>query len=149
MEQNRFAAPAAGNPFGTPTVLLFHFTDRVRLHRVRTYLSRAGIRCVEVPPADLSRPLGAVLGLPGFPDGPADPGPDLDEEVLVMFAFREGMLDDLLRFFRAECPPTVGLKAVATPTNLLWTPRALFDELKQERAWFEQNACPTSAPIQA
>jgi hypothetical protein len=59
-----------------------------------------------------------------------------------MFAFREGMLDDLLRFFRAECRPTVALKAVATPTNLLWTPRALFDELKQERAWFEQNARP-------
>ena len=42
------------NPFGTPTVLLFHMTDRVRLGRVRAYLDGAGIRCVEVPPAEVA-----------------------------------------------------------------------------------------------
>ena len=121
----------------TPTVLLYRIEGPARRRMVRAYLDQAGIRAVEVPPADWHQPLGTLLELPGFARVPGPfPGGAVEEEMLVMFAFRENMLGDFLQFFRDHGLPSVGLKAMATPTNLQWTSLRLYEELRKERAWF-------------
>ena len=96
-------------------------------------LEGAGIRVLTVAPHQLRQPIGALLGLPGFGEAP-DPLPAaLEEEMLVMFALRQGMLEGILGFFRRVCPPSVGLKAMVTPTNIHWSSLELYEALRQER----------------
>ncbi|MBR6376707.1 MAG: DUF3783 domain-containing protein [Oscillospiraceae bacterium] len=116
-----------------PTVLLYEIRDPVRLARLRRYLEGGGIRVLTVEPHQLRQPIGALLGLPGFAEAP-DPLPAaLEEEMLVMFALRQGMLEGILGFFRRAGPPSVGLKAVVTPTNIHWSSLELYEALRQER----------------
>lgn len=116
-----------------PTVLLYEIRDPVRLARLRRYLEGAGIRVLTVEPHQLRQPIGALLGLPGFGEAP-DPLPAaLEEEMLVMFALRQGMLEGILGFFRQVCPPSVALKAMVTPTNIHWSSLELYEALRQER----------------
>lgn len=116
-----------------PTVLLYCLRDPARRQRILSWLERAGVRPVEVPPEDWQKPIGTLLGLPLFsPAGaPAAEGA-VEEEMLVMFAFRPGMLDAFLRFFREEGLAPVALKAMATPTNLNWSSAALYRALREE-----------------
>ena len=121
-----------------PAVLLFGLKDPGRLAAIRAYLKAAGIRAVEVPDGDWHQTLGALLELPGFSRSSAAlPAQEGREEMLVMYAFQDRMLGDLLRFFRERNLQPVSLKAMVTPTNVLWSAAKLQEELKQERAWFE------------
>ncbi len=121
-----------------PTVLLFGLKDPGRLAAIRSHLNAAGIKAVEVPDGDWNQSLGALLELPGFARAPAAlPAGAGREEMLVMFAFRDRMLGDLLRFFRERGLPSVSLKAMVTTTNVQWSAAKLQEELKQERAWIE------------
>lgn len=122
----------------SPAVLLYNLNGS-RAAAVEQWLAARGIRAIHVEPADLARPLGALLGLPGFPDSDALCLGGFSEEMLVMFGFRGTMMQEFLGWFRTEGLPPVALKAVATPTNLQWTSLALHEELAKEHAWFLQN----------
>ncbi len=123
-----------------PTVLLYGFTDPGRLAAVKSWLHASEIRALEVSPRDWNQPLGALLELPGFARRPTelpDGGPR--EEMLVMFAFRDRMLGDLLQFFRDRGLPPVALKAMVTPTNIHWDGARLRTELSRERDYILQH----------
>lgn len=116
-----------------PTVLLYGFRDPARLEKLRDWLTSLGVRPLEVTPADYHQKLGALLELPGCePRPPVLPGPLLEEEMLVLFALPE--LNAFLRLLRETGLAPAALKAVATPTNIQWTGRALFEALRAERA---------------
>ncbi len=118
-----------------PTVLLYGIREEGRRRQITDWLRRAGIRPVEVAPADYRQPLGSLLTLPGFASLPgAHLGPAFREEMLVMFAFREGMLSDFLRFFRDAGLAPVALKAMITPTNIQWSSLELYEALREEHA---------------
>ena len=122
----------------TPTVLLCGFRDPVRRKRICDWLTRAGVRPKELAPTELHQPIGGLLGLPGFSALPGPwLGPAPEEEMLVMFALPEGVLDRFLRFFREEGLAPVALKAMATPTNVSWSALQLFEALREEHAQFQ------------
>lgn len=122
----------------SPAVLLYNLTGS-RAAAIDRRLAGMGVRAIHVAPTDYTRPLGALLGLPGFPDSDALCLGGFRDEMLVMFAFHGTMMQDFLAWFRTEGLSPVALKAVATPTNLQWTSLALHEELAKEHAWFLQN----------
>lgn len=122
----------------SPAVLLFHVQDPVKKARIGNYLRAKHIRMIEVAAKDLHQPIGLHLELPGIAREPGLWfGPELGEEMMVMFAFQGTMMREFLQFFRDEGLQPISLKAVATPTNISWSALDLFQELQKERAYFQ------------
>ena len=87
-----------------------------------------------VQAAELNETLGYLFSLPGYEKrGSLDCLTRSVPEMLVMHGFDQAMLDDFLRFFRAEDVRRVELKAVLTPTNASWTAAELSRHLQAER----------------
>ena len=119
---------------GRPQVLLFNFRPDRRSMRIIRYLTETGVAVRQVPPEAYGKPLGALLGMPGYEAGAhASPGAVFREELLVMCGFDQPRLDAFLRFFRDEQIMRVDLKAVLTPTNASWDAGRLRAHLIAER----------------
>ena len=118
-----------------PTVLLYNLQEGERAQTIRSYLTRAGIRIIDVLPAEYMQRLGSLLMLPGFAkDAPSNIGFSFPEEMLVMFAFTDKVMDDFFQSFRDAGIASVGLKAVITPTNINWTSKQLYEAISEEHA---------------
>ena len=114
------------------TVLLYNFTDPQRRVKLLLCLRRLGLRALEVAPEEQGRPLGSLLGLPGFASGGAAEAP-FTGEMLVMHALGPEQFGALLDALRRGGVP-VALKAVVTETNLAWSSARLHRELAAEHA---------------
>ncbi len=121
-----------------PTVLMYNLADDARTKAIRQYLTVKSIACVNVAPADYGQSLGSLLHLYGFPRRFA-PAPLFEDEMLVLFAFDNTMLDEFLKFFRAFRLRPVELKAVVTPDNVNWSSSQLHAELCSEREQLEKQ----------
>ncbi len=121
-----------------PTVLMYNMKDDARTKAIRQYLRTKQIACTDVAPADYGQSLGALLHLYGFSRrfAPADL---FEDEMLVLFAFENTMLDEFLKFFRVFRLRPVALKAVVTAENVKWSSSQLHAELCAERAQFEKQ----------
>lgn len=122
----------------TPTVLMYNMKDDARTKAIRQYLSVQKIACTDVVPADYGQSLGALLHLYGF-SRRFSPAAFFDDEMLVLFAFDNAMLDGFLKFFHRFRLAPVALKAVITPHNVNWSSVQLHDELCRERGEFEKQ----------
>ena len=66
------------------TVLLYNLQEGERAQTIRSYLTRAGIRIIDVLPAEYMQRLGSLLMLPGFAkDAPPNIGFSFPEEMLA------------------------------------------------------------------
>ena len=110
-------------------VLLFNFADQKRM-KILFLLMQHGVTAVEVPLQDQTRPLGALLGKPGYHAAPEAAAPFL-EEMLVMDDLNPAQFQGFLAGLKA-LQATVAYKAVTTEHNLSWTPVRLFRELVAE-----------------
>ena len=119
----------------TPTVLMYNMKDDARTRAIRQYLAVQKIACADVAPADYGQSLGSLLHLYGF-QRRFSPAALFEDEMLVLFAFDNTMLDEFLKFFRAFRLKPVELKAVVTPHNINWSSVQLHDELRREREQF-------------
>lgn len=109
-----------------PTVLLFQVNPQKTLS-IRILAQKLGLRVLVAAPAQLELPLAEILALaPGEGSGEPLPG-----EMLVM-AGLNGKITDLFLQGLRRARAGVALKAMLTPTNSQWTPRALYDELQRE-----------------
>jgi len=117
-----------------PQVLLFAFRPEERTMRILRYLTSQGVSVRTVPVEELNETLGYLFSLTGYEKrGSLDCLTRSVPEMLVMHGFDQAMLDDFLRFFRAEDVRRVELKAVLTPTNASWTAAELSRHLQAER----------------
>ena len=79
--------------------------------------------------------LGALLELPGLSkDAAPNMGFSFSEEMLVMFAFTDKVMEDFFQSFRDAKIASVGLKAAITPTNINWTSKQLYEAISEEHA---------------
>ena len=68
-----------------PAVLLYNLQEGERVQTIRSYLTRAGIRIIDVLPAEYMQRLGSLLMLPGFAkDAPPNLGFSFPEEYARM-----------------------------------------------------------------
>ena len=116
-----------------PTVLLYNLQEGERAETIRRYLSRAGIQIIDVLPSEYLQKLGALLRLPGFAkDAEPNLGFSFPEEMLVMFAFTDKVMEYFFQYFREAKIASVGLKAAITPTNINWNSKQLFEAISEE-----------------
>ena len=113
-----------------PTLLAFAVSDD-RLSRLRFCCMKLGIIVKPVSPEDYAQPLGALLGLQerinAEVTGDAEVG-----EMLVMAAFDNALVNRFLAALRQLRIPPFRLKAMLTPTNVLWNACQLYAELSAE-----------------
>ena len=114
-----------------PTLLAYALTDD-RLSRLRFCCLKLGIAVKPVPEEDYDQPLGAVLGMQERTDAAPEDSPV--GEMLVMAGFDDALLNRFLAALKQLRIPPFRLKAMLTPTNVLWNARRLYDELSAERA---------------
>ena len=127
-----------------PQVLLYNLRGTPKGELIRAYLKAAEIGAKDVAPSDYEKPLGELLGLPGFTEGSGKGKktgapvssillqPGFTDEMLVMFLFTEQQMSNFLQFFRNAEVPRVELKAVVTPTNINWDSRRLHEAIAAE-----------------
>ena len=127
-----------------PQVLLYNLRGTPKGELIRAYLKAAEIGAKDVAPFDYGKPLGELLGLPGFTEGSGKGKktgapvssillqPGFTDEMLVMFLFTEQQMSNFLQFFRNAEVPRVELKAVVTPTNINWDSRRLHEAIAAE-----------------
>lgn len=119
------------------TVLLYGLSGKDKLKKIRFILFKLGISAQEIDPGRYDLPLGALVGLEGFPTElpAADAGQVTDEtavgEMLVMCGLSSPQFSALLNALRQERVP-VALKAMLTETNAAWSSRRLYRELQAE-----------------
>ena len=115
-------------------VLLYHF-EGIRLAQAHKALEKLPFRIREVKKEESGYPLGDLAGLPGIlPLGKVYEGPQLEQEMVVFAGFIGDDIDKALDAFRQNGLAGVGLKAVLTETNQVWSSLQLFEELKKEHA---------------
>ena len=114
-----------------PTLLAFAVSEE-RLSRLRFCCLKLGIAVKPVAPEDYAQPLGALLGI----QERVAATPDLSPigEMLVMVAFDDALVNRFLSALRQLRIPPFRLKAMPTPTNVLWNARQLYAELSAEHA---------------
>ena len=118
-----------------PTVLLYNLQEGERAEKIRRYLVGEGIEIIDVLPAEYLQTLGSLLKMPGFEKVAApNMGFSFPEEMLVMFAFTDKVMNEFFQFFRDEGIPSVGLKAAITPTNINWNSKQLYEAISEEHA---------------
>lgn len=97
-----------------------------------------GVTCIPVPPNRTSETIGALLSLPVPPKKvPISLPPS--QSVLVLHGFSRERMDALLTAFLEAGLGTDILKAMTTPTNLVWSFAALCQELAREHASVQKS----------
>ena len=118
----------------TPTLCAWNFTPD-RLQALRGLCGGLGIRLRPVGPGETGLPLATLAQtLPAPPAGPA--AMPFPEEMLLMAAFPDALVDALLAGLKREKLAPVARKAVLTPFNAAWDSRKLHAELSAEAARF-------------
>lgn len=113
-------------------ILVFALEDRDILNKMQRVLliRKVGIRRVDR--ADYSQTIGALAGISGRERTDEQyEGEELAAPMLV-FCMGQQKMYELLAGFRKAGVPSVDYKAMLTPTNSLWTPLQLYEELKKE-----------------
>ena len=83
-----------------PTVLLYNLQEGERAEKIRRYLMGKGIEIIDVLPAEYLQTLGSLLKMPGFTkDAAPNMGFSFPEEMLVMFAFTDKVMNEFFQFF--------------------------------------------------
>jgi len=124
------------------TVLLYNFTDKDRLMKVRQALMPLGFRLRAVDKEEYEKPVGALAGVKGMEDAKAlEPlggegfdGETLDfsEEMAIMAGFTSMQVDAFIKALRKKGVGRIDYKAILTPYNKDWDSVRLYREIRKE-----------------
>lgn len=117
------------------TVLLYNFTDRERLMKVRQALMPLGFRLKAVEKKDYGKPIGMLVGVKGMEETGAEApyeGPGFDDEMAVMAGLTSGQVDAFIKALRKTGVGRIDYKAILTPYNKDWDSVSLYREIKKE-----------------
>ena len=116
------------------TILIFQVEDPAMKSSISQALLPFHIRLKKVELSDYRKPLGALVGLPGFEataDNDTEACVPLPAPMMIFAGLTESRLDQVLRQLRSKKIP-LPYKAVLTAANQVWTPMQCFMELKRE-----------------
>lgn len=114
-------------------ILFYNFKDDERTQQIRRYLNHKRILFRNIQAPEYLKPLGALLGLPGFEGShPFNLGCNFSEEMIVFYGLEQTDIWEFLSFFREKRLAGVALKAMVTPINQHWNSIQLHDELYRE-----------------
>lgn len=121
------------------TVLCYNLKGTKKGKKIGMIFGFLGYKVRHVEQSEYLIPIGILAGIDKVD---SDVGEYKDagfkEEMLVMNAETEEMLDKALFLMRKE-KVQVGLKAMLTPTNSVWTSLALHDEILKEHEFMNER----------
>lgn len=138
-------------------VLLYQIKGTEIAVKLQPVILQMGLRIKSVMPEEYGQPLGVLAGIKGFQAageeesqghtvtgaesreqaqclkqaGQAIPSA-IPEPMLVMCGMGGSRVDEFLARMRRAGVPKIALKAMLTPTNVNWTSRELYEELRRE-----------------
>ena len=118
-----------------PTVLLFNFTDKARVMKMKQAALPIGFRLRMIDKKDYHQKLGYLTGDKVFEQDAVEgryEGEELPDAMLLMAGVTNSDIDKLLMAFRKKGVGFIPYKAMLTQTNSQWTPLMLFEEVKKE-----------------
>lgn len=119
-----------------PMILMYNLNND-KGSRLRLLCLKLHIRVRSVNQSEYGETLSALAGMSAPAGTPANGM--MEDEMLVFVNFDGGLLNRLLQQMRASRIPGVALKAVLTPTNMLWTSLQLHEEIRQEHEAMRYN----------
>ena len=122
-------------------ILLFHI-NIFKESSIRSLARNLGIEVRGVPDAECYKTIGVIAGLQEAAmnrDGKKAKPVPFTEEMMVFCGMKPDLLDRFLAEYHSREIPPVGLKAVLTPYNALWTPGRLCAELRKEQQSVEHR----------
>lgn len=123
------------------TVLLYNFTDKDRVLKLKQALLPLGFRLKAVERKDYLKPIGVLAGVKGMErtevsgntEGPAEyDGPGFDAEMVLMAGFAPAQIDAFIKSLRRTGVGKIDYKAVLTESNKIWDSIKLYQEIKEE-----------------
>lgn len=123
------------------TVLLYNFTDRERVMKMKQALLPLGFRLRAVEKRDYLKPVGVLAGLKGMKEGeaPEYEGAELVDEMAVMAGFTSARIDAFIKALRKKGVGKIDYKAVLTDVNKDWDSLKLYREIKEEHELMNQK----------
>lgn len=114
-------------------VILTFQLQKEKESKVASICKSLGIRLIAVPIKDYAQKLGYLAGVKGFQREKAIyDGAPFPVEMLVFSGMNSEQVDAFLVEYKKTGLPAIGLKAVVTLYNVVWTAEALFCELMKE-----------------
>ncbi|MEY8427013.1 DUF3783 domain-containing protein [Lachnospiraceae bacterium 46-15] len=117
--------------------ILVYMTDGEKKQRILSLCRELKLGLDEISYAQINTALVELAGFSRLPEEmrgkTAAPAFYNMPELLVFCGVPEEEVDVFLKRYRETGIPSVSLKAVTTPYNLLWTPYELVKELEKER----------------
>ena len=115
------------------TVMLFNFSDKSRVMKIRQALLPLGIRIKTVDKSEYLQCLGYLAGeKDDLPVEDIYEGEELSAELFVMAGITRIQMDQILAAMRKKGVGYIPYKAVLTETNSRWNVLTLFDEICKE-----------------
>lgn len=121
-----------------PTVLCYNLKNTDKGKQIDNIFGFLQYRIRHVAPAEYLVPIGELAGLDPVREHEAYTGPGFTDEVLIISAAEEKLLDQALYLMKAE-QVAVALKAMVTPTNKTWTSLALQAEIAKEHKFMTER----------
>ena len=109
-------------------VFLYNIAGEERLLKLRLAAYRLGLECAEVKKEDFSKPIGSLLGEPGYGETEPTENGTFSGEMLLMEQMNAPFLDEI-----RVLGVGIGLKAVVTENNRGWSSERLYRELLREQ----------------
>ena len=121
------------------TVLCYNLKGTKKGKQIAMIFGFLGYKIRHVEKEEYEVPIGVLAGASSQDQEAAQyEGEGFPEEMLVMHAATEDMLDKALFLMKKE-KVQVGLKAMVTETNQEWTSLALHDEIQKEHEYMKQR----------
>jgi hypothetical protein len=119
-----------------PKLLLYNLKNG-KGNKIEKLCKRLDISVRHIEKSEYRETVGFLAGLPECEGtGLISDEDPFEEEMLVMVAFTEQLLNTFLKEFRIQHIEPVALKAIVTPQNRTWDSFQLNEELNRERKAF-------------
>ena len=119
-------------------LLIYDIQDAGKLRKIQTLAIRLGFRVRAVKPEEFSRPLGALVNLPGAETLAEGDGTPFSDEMLVLCNVSTQAFQAFLSGLRTQKTP-VALKAMLTQHNIGWSSSALHKAILEEHQAMQQG----------
>lgn len=122
------------------TVLLYNFTDKERMMKIKQALIPLGFKLRAVDKKDYLKPVGVLAGVKGMEDQESVyDGPELEHEMAVLAGLSSIQVEAFIKSLRKKGVGKIDYKAVLTEVNRNWDSLKLFQEIQQEHEQMNQK----------
>lgn len=116
------------------TILLYNFTDRERVMKVKQALLPLGFKLKAVEKKDYLKPIGILAGVKDMERGEITEYKEVgfDDEMVLLSGLTSTQIDFFIKALRKTGVGKINYKAVLTNSNKNWDSIKLYREIKEE-----------------